>query len=487
MTGDRARLEAALEAVEARLRQAPMATDPQAERAGLLAALGRTDQAKQAYLEILAQDPAHFVTLNNFGVLLHENQYRTAARTLFSEAVRRHPDQPLGHINLANLLMQAEELEAARAHYEMALRLDPENTHAHQRLAGLSHERGDIEAMRRHRRLGFSSQPLQSHPYLGDGDPIAVLVLSSMPAGDIAWPKLFDSRTFSVTTIAAAFYDPALPLPPHQLIFNAIGDADVSREDLHAAQALTARSPALVINRPESVLATGRASNAERLRGLPGVVTPRTWTYPRSVFATDAGREGLESDGFEFPLLLRSPGFHTGRHFVRVEAPAQLAAAAAGLPGPELVVMQFLDARGRDGYVRKYRVMMIGDALYPLHLAISEGWKVHYATSAMDEHSTFRTEEARFLRSMAAAISEKGVRALRAVQGLLELDYGGIDFALDDAGNLIVFEANAVMTMLPPDDQPQWEYRRGAFDRAAQAARVMLVERAKRGSPAVRA
>ena len=70
---------------------------------------------------------------------------------------------------------------------------------------------------------------------------------------------------FAVTTVAAEFTDPAAPLPPHALIFNAIGDADVSRSDLVAAKALVARSAAPVINPPAKVLTTGRADNARRL------------------------------------------------------------------------------------------------------------------------------------------------------------------------------------------------------------------------------
>ena len=75
---------------------------------------------------------------------------------------------------------------------------------------------------------------------------------------------------------------------------------------------------------------------------------------------------------FTFPLLLRSPGYHTGRNFILVETAAELSTAAAGLPGDDLLVIEYLDARGRDGNARKYRVMMIGGRIYPLHLAISQ-------------------------------------------------------------------------------------------------------------------
>ena len=72
---------------------------------------------------------------------------------------------------------------------------------------------------------------------------------------------------------------------------------------------------------------------------------------------------------------MRAPGFHTGLNFLRVESPDTLPAALAELPGEELTVMQYLDARSADGKFRKYRVMIVDGKLYPLHLAVSRQWK----------------------------------------------------------------------------------------------------------------
>ena len=54
--------------------------------------------------------------------------------------------------------------------------------------------------------------------------------------------------------------DPATPLPPHQLIFNAIGDADLCQPALEAATRLIARTSAPVINDPGAVMKTGRSA-----------------------------------------------------------------------------------------------------------------------------------------------------------------------------------------------------------------------------------
>jgi glutathione synthase/RimK-type ligase-like ATP-grasp enzyme len=71
------------------------------------------------------------------------------------------------------------------------------------------------------------------------------------------------------------------------------------------------------------------------------------------------------------------------------------------------------------------------------------------------------------------------MEALRRIAAALELDYGGVDFALDPEGRVVVFEANATMVITPVDDDERWTYRRAALDRVADAVRLMLVERAR--------
>jgi hypothetical protein len=140
-----------------------------------------------------------------------------------------------------------------------------------------------------------------------------------------------------------------------------------------------------------------------------------------------------------------------------------------------------VDARGADGCFRKYRVMMIGGWLYPLHLAISANWKIHYVTADMRENAGYREEEARFLEGMPGVLGPRAMAALAEIQNMLGLDYAGIDFGLNSQGDVLLFEANATMTVLPPERDRRWDYRRAAVERVEDAVRKMLVDKAKRG------
>ena len=125
--------------------------------------------------------------------------------------------------------------------------------------------------------------------------------------------------------------------------------------------------------------------------------------------------------------------------------------------------------------------MFIDGVAYPLHLAISADWKVHYVTSAMRHSAAFREEERRFLEDMPAVLGPRAMGALAQICATLGLDYAGIDFALAPDGAVMLFEANATMIVFPPDPDPIWDYRRAAIEAVVTAATRMVLRRAGHG------
>jgi len=66
---------------------------------------GLFEEAKRDYLELLRRTPTDFGALNDFGTLALTAGYKDAARSLFNEAVRDHPDNPNGIVRDAGLLL----------------------------------------------------------------------------------------------------------------------------------------------------------------------------------------------------------------------------------------------------------------------------------------------------------------------------------------------------------------------------------------------
>ena len=150
------------------------------------------------------------------------------------------------------------------------------------------------------------------------------------------------------------------------------------------------------------------------------------------------------------------------------------------LPGETLMAIEYLDARSPDGWVRKYRVMMVDGRLYPLHLAVSNDWKVHYFSADMAENAANRTEDERFLGGMDGGPRAGGDRVGEragprsrpfgaGLRGDRLLACRGLD------GRDLFFEANATMIVPEPPAGERFRYRRAPVKRIVDAVRAMLV------------
>ncbi|MGD0106104.1 MAG: tetratricopeptide repeat protein [Rhodopila sp.] len=434
-------------------------TDGALRRARDLLTQGDDEAAKQAYLDVLRVDPVHCGALTELGALAHASGHVSAAREAYHQAVHHHPHSTVAHVGYAYLLSEAGDAAAARSHYQAALAGDPDLPQAHQGLARVLTELGENAG--EHWQKGFAGHAVVQRRYRGSGAGIPLLLLVAAVGGNVPTQHWIDDRVFAVTAVYADFFDAADALPPHAIMVNAIGDADLCGIALANAERIAARTTAPVINPPAAVRATGRETNARRLADVPDVITPRI--------------SPLSQDSVpRFPLLLRAPGFHTGQFFIRVETEDALPGAAASLPCNDPLAIEYFDTRGPDGLARKYRVMFIGGALYPLHLAISADWKVHHFTASMAGNPAFRAEERRFLGDMPAILGDRAMTALARIEATLGLDYAGVDFALRPDGSLLLFEANATMAIMPPEADPIWNYRRPAASSALAAARRLL-------------
>jgi aromatic-L-amino-acid decarboxylase len=469
---------AALEVVNQRLASQPGSVELLNLRGNLLELMGRRREAIETYCKLIELDPAHRGALNNCGNLLSAEGKHAEARKIYEQAVFSHPSDPMSQVNYGNSLRKNGEIEKAGEHFELALQADSEYWQAHLGISSILADSGDSERAASHRRAAFQGRCVVPLTYRGKQTPITVLELVSIGAGNTRFTNFLNDRVFKKYLVAAEFYDPSTKLPPHQLVINAIGDADVAAKALLGAESLLSQTTAPVINRPQAVLASGRCEIAQRLSELPGVIAAKTLTLSREVLSAADAPDALTHHGFTFPLLLRTPGFHQGEHFLRVESYDDLPASLAALPGRDLTVIQYLDARGRDGKMRKYRVMMIDGQLYPLHAAVSSHWKIHYFSAEMADHPEHRAEDAEFLENMTGVLGPRALAALTAIQAVLGLDYGGIDFGLNEEGEVLLFEANATMAVIPPGPDSRWDYRRPAVARICGAVDRMLMEKA---------
>lgn len=177
------------------------------------------------------------------------------------------------------------------------------------------------------------------------------------------------------------------------------------------------------------------------------------------IAAENANKKGVikhfEEQGFEFPVILRETGTHTGRSVIKAGTTRELSAAAEELAGSELYLIQFIENLFHHKYHRKMRFFCIDGALYPVVLHIDEDWNVHGSNrkTLMAQHEWMIAEEKSFMADPKAYLGDENYQRLQQLQGLVELDFFGIDFTIMDDGKILIFEMNPAM--------------RHAFDHAA--------------------
>jgi len=414
-----------------------------------------------------------------------EYVYDLAANAILSgenDAIRSFLETLLGRdprfVNLlwrlADFAFAQRNFAAARQTYEQALAIDPLNLELHIGIATAYEEIGDLAAADAEWSSALLRGAVRLFPYTGSGKPVRVLTIASALHA-IRYELFLDPAVMQNKTLYTQAYADDQPLPEHDVVLVAVADVESDARALEVAQAIVARTSAPVLNHPDRVLRTSRIEQAERLGSLEGVVTPKVVSVVRDRLCAPSGAAFVRDLGFSFPVLLRSPGFHNGRFFELVDDEDELSSVAATMPTAEVLLISYQDTRSADGMTRKFRVMSINGALYPVHLAISPDWKVHYASSAMRERASFRDEEAAFLADPAGAAGPRTMQTLARIAAMMNLDYGGIDFGIDQQGRVVVFEANGAMAIFTPDDDPRWDYRRAAISRALGAVQRMLV------------
>lgn len=426
-------------------------------RAQALKALCRFEPAAESFAAVAASGAAGAGVLSALGICLAEAGRLEEAASWFAKAAGAEPSA----LALANLgAVQARlgrETEAIAACHA-ALDRDPGLIDAHRTLAVLL-EGSEPDQAARHRGAAFGRRQV----FLHDAPPGAfrVLVLTCIAGASLPIQHLLPKSRYRLIEWFidhAAASEPALP--PHDVVFNAIGEADLMPPVASTvARVLEAGRP--VFNPPAAVARTGRAALPDLLAGIEGVVVPPV------VRCTAL----LPPEGIAFPLLIRPIGSHGGQGLCRVETEQALEQAARSYC--EVHVSGFIDYRSADGFYRKYRMIFVDRIAYPYHLAIGPDWMVHYWTAGMETDPARRAEEARFLADPAGAIGHPALAAISAIARRLDLDYAGIDFSLLPDGRVLVFEANAAM-LVHPEHDPVLAYRNPHVQRILDAFADML-------------
>jgi tetratricopeptide (TPR) repeat protein len=427
---------------------------------------GKLDEAKECYRQAIACQ-ADFVAAHcNLGNVLRDQDKQDEALACYQAA---HAIDALfvdAIFNIGLIHSSSGQTELAKAWYRKALTVDPGMVPAHINLATLLQNAGQVEEARWHRDQAYGKQSFSvtSTP----GTKRTVLLLMDACNGNVPYLTLMPARHNAIIKwmVEYSTEDAHAELPPYDVVFNAIGDADVTDATAQPVARFAGRSKKPILNQPLAVARTARHLIPALLGSVEGVRIPPIWRVE-----TKAGWH--DNPEFCFPALVRPLATHGGQGMVLVESREALASLQFDHIG-DIYLSAFEDYRSSDGYFRKYRMIFVDRKPYPYHLAISRLWMVHYVTADMLDHAWKLEEERRFLCDPASVLGAQGMAAIEALAKRLDLDYGGVDFSILPDGHVLVFEANATMLVHPEKESGPLAFKNPFVQRILDAFEALL-------------
>ena len=439
---------AALDAADAVLAIDPGQVEAWFVRGCALAGLRQPAEAADALERVVAIDPDRAAAHLNLGNAYTALERGEDAERAFKAAIALDPRLKEAHASLGSLYILTGDPIAAEHHCWLALAVDPNMVVAHQNLAALAAERGEADQARLHRQRAYSQQNVFIEP-CPRGER-TVLVLTTAEGGNIPHKYLLPADRYARINwfIEFAGEGQAETLPPYDVVFNAIGDADLAGPTRAPLEAFLKVCDRPVLNLPDRVARTQRHLLADLLGGMDDLTVPRVSRISGAQIEALGLAACVAQSGLAWPVLVRPIGSHGGKGLTLAADEDDLAAVTPAR-GEGVYATEFRDFGRDDGLYRKYRMIFVDRRPYPYHLAISDRWLVHYETADMPDYPGRIEEERRFLVDPEAEIGARAMRAVEEVGRRMDLDYGGLDFSVLPDGRVLVFEANATMLVHP--------------------------------------
>ncbi len=443
--------------------------------------LRRHDAALAALDRAVAVDPHYAVAWSNRSLVLSELDRAPEAASSFRRCLTLQPESAATWCHLAAACYKSDDLPAAEEACRRALALDPGHGDARLQLAQTldrAHrpEEAEREGIEWARRRGTVVKPCT-----GSRAEATVLLIAGSRQCNVPVEYLFGADRFA--TITVHLLPPGEPgaddllhldrLPPFDLAFNAIGDADKGGALLEQAAVLCRDLDRPLLNPMNRIGPTRRELLPALLAGIPGLVVPDTRRLTRGELAALADAAGP----LDRPWLIRPTGSHGGDDLRRIERREEIADYLRGVPQEEFYLTPFWDFQSPDGLHRKYRFIFVDREVFSYHLAISDHWLIHYWRADMGAADWMKREEEAFLRDHRSAFPAPLGDAVREVARRLDLDYGGMDCALTADGRVLVFEANATMLIHLNESRDEFPYKHRYVPRIADAVSRMVARR----------
>lgn len=246
---------------------------------------------------------------------------------------------------------------------------------------------------------------------------------------------------------------------PALTLNNCVNGEDLKRGQLAKAEAQEQALGLAVVNSAAKAIHCTRVETAEMLRGIPNLVVPKAMRFRLEAHLVDVLRLRI-SEMFAFPMILRSVGEQEGANIHLATNGAELGAAIKellALGSRDFYVIEYAGFAHEGGFYRRIRAAFVEGVPTVIRADYDDQWMVRGRKfERILDH--YRRDRALFDKANAIveqqAIGDAAWQTLADVGRRIPLDVFGMDFDVNDEGQVVFFESNATMLLLsnaPPD------------------------------------
>ncbi len=393
----------------------------------------------------------------------------------------------LGLAPLARMAFEGQALQPLANTLLERAQSDPQDAHALLDLSVLLQLQGEHELALSTQQLALAQSRLYEWP---SSRQASLRLLALMAPGDLMANApiqfLLEDSDVALQTLYLMPDEP-LPssLPEHDVALVAISQSSVHDGLLSRLAPLVDAWPRPVLLHPQRIRQTERTAATALLSAIPGVRVAAVRECMRLELLQWCASRGAAEDflpGTPMPWIIRPLDSHAGHGLTKIADRTELDDYLHSQHGHGFVVSEFVDYRDADIQYRKYRVVLIDGVAYPVHMAISSHWMVHYLNAGMTESRGKRDEEAVFLAGFDSGFGLRHAAALESIAAAFGLEYLVLDCAQTRDGALLVFEVDPGAVVHAMDSAEMFPYKHAAMERIFDAYRALLHRAAARGA-----
>lgn len=249
------------------------------------------------------------------------------------------------------------------------------------------------------------------------------------------------------------FQQPLDPIKPHIVLNNFVNAEVLSTPGtLEAVTEAAGSLAAPVVNPPAAAIQMTRQKNAQRFALIPGITAPRVLRFhydPQKL--EPIVREIVATLGTV--VIIRTVSHQMGAGTTLCEGPDAIRECLSSMNVAEFYAIEYIASPHKDGLYRQMRMVFVNGAAKLIRADYCDHWNVRARRNPRSQEFYERRPE--MMQQANSVVNDPrswldagALARAQSIASMVPLQVFGMDFDINEQGQVVIFEVNATMNFL---------------------------------------